>query len=405
MSRPVTSLRFPGESTWEVWRCNRAGKWELATAASADEKAGVHAIQSLCLDSAPFWSAMQGDEEVADHDEVAALRWEALGVSDADGSRQSAQWTVVEQPHRHLIGSMAISGDMLDHESLALPAEHFDLSARLLPLPTDGIAIWKEMGRHVVAVTRGGELLHLTLLAAPVLDAEAVVELRDVMLSLDAHEFLDRVATVRVWTECDAAFVSGVSSIFDCPDVVKEPRPAPVVPRKWAGLVPMEVAMQRAEARRRMRLVQIGVALAAVFVVVFASWAFLLFQRESSLAAEEKQIRDVAPQVLEVQEAKDAWIAMEQAVSPDLYPMELYHQVVSLLPAAGLKLNEFQIDDTKLTVRGEASDTEKAFNFRDQLTNNPALSRYEWNFPVPKSLDGTRVQFDAVGIYAKEGAE
>ena len=51
------------------------------------------------------------------------------------------------------------------------------------------------------------------------------------------------------------------------------------------------------------------------------------------------------------------------------------------------------------TVRGEASDTEKAFTFRDQLTNSPALSRYDWNFPVPKSLDGTRVQFDAVGTY------
>ncbi|MBL9132361.1 MAG: hypothetical protein JNG86_14245 [Verrucomicrobiaceae bacterium] len=405
MSRPVTSLRFPGESTWEVWRCNRAGKWEQAAEAGLNEKAGVHGIPALCLDSAPFWSSTQVEGAEADHDEVAALRWEALGVSDAEGARQSAQWTVVEQPHRHLIGSMAISGDMLDNESLALAAENFDLSARMLPLPSDGIAIWKETGRHVMAVTRGGQLLHVTLLAAPVLDAEAVVELRDVMQALDAHEFLDRVGAVRVWTECDASFLSGVSSLFDCTDVAREPRPAPVAPARAAGLVPMEVALQRAEQRRRMRLVQIGVALAAVFVVVFASWAFILYRQESQIAAEEKKIRDVAPQVLEVQEAKDAWIAMEMAVSPDMYPMELYHQIVNMLPPTGIKLNEFQIDDVKLTVRGEASDTEKAFNFRDQLTNNAALSRYEWNFPVPKSVDGTRVQFDAEGAYLKEGAE
>jgi hypothetical protein len=100
-----------------------------------------------------------------------------------------------------------------------------------------------------------------------------------------------------------------------------------------------------------------------------------------------------------VQEAKQAWVAMEAAVNPDLYPVELYHQIISLLPPSGVRLNEFQIDNDKITVRGEASDTQKGLDFREQLTNSPALSGFDWNIPVPKSLDGTRVQFDAIGIY------
>ena len=127
-------MRFPGESTWEVWRCNRAGKWEHSSIADVNDKASVHAIQSICIDSSPFWSATQG-EEVPDPEDVSILRWEAAGVSDVDGSRQSACWPVLEQPHRHLIASMAITADLADDESLGLAAEQYEISARMLPLP------------------------------------------------------------------------------------------------------------------------------------------------------------------------------------------------------------------------------------------------------------------------------
>jgi hypothetical protein len=391
-------MRFPGESTWEVWRCNRAGKWEHSVVAEVNDKVSVHAIQSVCIDSSPFWSATQG-EEVPEPEDVSILRWEAAGVSDLDSSRQSICWTVLEQPHRHLIGSMAITADLLDDESLALAAEQYEISARMLPLPQDGIAVWKEFGRFVTAFTREGRLLHVSLLAAPELNAEAVLELRDALLALDAHEFLDRLSVVKVWTECEPGFVSALSSTFSSSEVQTEPRPEPVPPATYLNLVPMQVALVRGEQQRRQRMVQIATALAAVFVVVFASWAFLLWRQEQKILAEEKALQNLGPQVFSVQEAKQAWVAMEAAVNPDLYPVELYHQIISLLPPAGVRLNEFQIDNDKITVRGEASDTQKGLDFGEQLTNSPALSRFDWNNPVPKSLDGTRVQFEAVGTY------
>ncbi len=391
-------MRFPGESTWEVWRCNRAGKWEHSVVADVNDKVSVHAIQAVCIDSSPFWSATQG-EEVPDPDDVSILRWEAAGVSDVDGSRQSTCWKVLEQPHRHLIGSMAITADLADDESLGLAAEQYEISARMLPLPQDGIAIWKEFGRFVTAFTREGRLLHVTLLAAPELNADTVLELRDALLALDAHEFLDLLSVIKVWTECEPGFVSALSSTFSSSEVQTEPRPAPVPPSDYLNLVPMQVALVRGEQQRRQRMVQIATALAAVFVVVFASWAFLLWRQEQKILAEEKALQNLGPQVFSVQEAKQAWVAMEAAVNPDLYPVELYHQIIALLPQAGVRLNEFQIDNDKITVRGEASDTQKGLDFREQLTNSPALSRFDWNIPVPKSLDGTRVQFDAVGTY------
>ena len=398
MSRPITSMRFPGESTWEIWRCNRAGKWELSMKAELNDEASVHAIQTMCLDSSPFWSSTQGDE-VPNPDDVSILRWEALGVSDMDGARQSTCWKVLEQPHRELIASMAITPDLANDESLGLSAEQYDISARLLPLPRDGLAIWKELGRIVTAFTRDGKLLHVTLIAAPELNADTALELRDALLALDAHEFLDRLSEVKVWTECEAGFLSALSSTFSSSQVQAEPRPAPMPAADPLKFVPMQVALVRRSQQERKRLVQLATALAAVFVVVFASWFFLLWQQEQKILTDEKALQNLGPQVFSVQEAKQAWVAMEAAVNPDLYPVELYHQIISLLPPSGVRLNEFQIDNDKITVRGEASDTQKGLDFREQLTNSPALSGFDWNIPVPKSLDGTRVQFDAMGIY------
>lgn len=396
MSRPVTSIRFPGESLWEVWRLNRAGEWEHAMKSEVHERTSIQAIQASCIDSSPFWSATQV-EEVPDPVDVSILRWEASGVSDQDGSLQSTCWKVLEQPHRQLIASMAISADALENESLALPADHYEISARLLPLPEDGIAIWRELGRFVAAFTREGTLVHLTLLAATELDAGAVMELRDVLMALDAHEFLDRVSEVKVWHGCEPAFLQMLAGTLSSSEVTTGQRPAPQPPARAADLVPAQVALERGEQHQRRRLVQLATVLAAVFVIVFASWAFLLWQQERGILGDEKALQNLGPQVSSVQEAKQAWMAMEAAVNPDLYAVELYHQIVSLLPPSGVRLNEFQIDNDKITVRGEASDTQKGLDFREQLTNSPALSRFDWNIPVPKSLDGTRVQFDAVG--------
>lgn len=405
MSRPITSLRFPGEKAWELWRCNRAGQWEMSSITTDAEKIAMQGVQTVCVDSSPFWQLTQDAGGGADVEDVALLRWEAAGMTEEEGSRQSALWEVMHQPHRALMASMAVSPEMMEDTSLALPAEDYEISARLLPLPTDGLAIWTEMGRHAAAFTRDGALMHVMLLAAPALDDEALVEIRDAMRALDAQEFLGRLTQIRVWTECEDAFLSGLSRVLGSDDVVREPRPAPQAPTKTASLVPLEVARQRAERRRRMRLMQIGSALLAVFVVVFSAWAALLFLREKKLNEAEARMLAHAPDVAVVHEARDAWLALEPAVNPDLYPTEVYHQVLSIIPERGLRLNLFKLEAVTISIEGEASDNPTYFDFRDKLMSSPALSRYEWSDKPPTPLDGSRVNFKADGILKAGGLD
>ena len=96
---------------------------------------------------------------------------------------------------------------------------------------------------------------------------------------------------------------------------------------------------------------------------------------------------------------------MEPAIDPDLYPVELFHQVVSLLPAEGIRLKEFQIDADRLIVSGEATSVNHALMFRDNLKACEPLQRYTWSFPVPRIRDeDSRAEFRAEGILNGGGA-
>ena len=134
-----------------------------------------------------------------------------------------------------------------------------------------------------------------------------------------------------MWTGCGDAFLRGLSRVLGTDDVVREPRPAPQPPAKTASLVPLEVARQRAERRRRMRLMQIGSALLAMFVVVFSAWAAMLFLREKKLNEAEARMLAHAPDVAVVPEEREAWRARGRAVNPDSYAREVEQQSFSVI--------------------------------------------------------------------------
>ena len=95
--------------------------------------------------------------------------------------------------------------------------------------------------------------------------------------------------------------------------------------------------------------------------------------------------------------AQAHWLEMEAAINPDLYPMELFHQIVSLLPDEGIRLKEFQIEDGRLIVSGEATMVNHALGFKDRLAACEPLQRYAWTFPVPTIREDNRAEFRAEG--------
>jgi Tfp pilus assembly protein PilN len=383
-------LSFPGEEARETWACGPEGSWKLVELAAND---GVMGVEALAFDSAPFWSL--NHEEAPD--ETVALRWEGLGMSNQGGSRLWLHWPVMHKAKQVLVGTLALTEEFSGWKHFL--QGRFEPSVLMLPLPANGIAMWKELGRHVVAFTREAKLLHVVVLTARSLDVDAAFEVRDLCAALQTHGFISssEVGSIHVWTGCETDFVPQLACLFEDAAVVKETRPDPRPPAVSGGLLPLQVAVQRQQQQRRQNQLLMLAAAALVYLCFFGAWWLRLEWRASRLNHADAAMSSAQPEIDLVREAQNRWQEMEAAINPDLYPVELFHQIVSLLPEEGIRLKEFQVDGSKLIVSGEATTVNQALAFKGQLTACKPLQRYAWNFPLPSIREDNRAEFRAEG--------
>jgi hypothetical protein len=392
---PSTSspfFRFPGEVARELWLREGDGAWRRA-AADNGAKGGLYVVDALALDSAPFW-ALATTDGPTDLEAIAALHWEGLGLEADEDGQSWIHWRVAEEGGRVLIGTMAlVQGAALPKATELLP-ERFEPSARLLPIPSGECALWKELGRHVMAFTRGGELLHVAVLNARALDAEAAHEIRDVVLALELRGLLAPLKGCRVWTEAGEEFTDELGKMLGV-KVRTEARPSLQMPRQESGLLPPEVARSREEKLSRgqnLRLVLTAVLGCFAFLAAWGGW---LAYREHRVEKAFAALRSHESEVEAVRQAQMRWDALQAATDPDGYPVEVFHQIVELLPDEGIQLKEFTFDSGKLVLKGLASTWNHALKFKADVENDPELQRFTWNFPQPQILEDNRANFEA----------
>lgn len=350
-------------------------------------------IEVIAFDSAPFWSLNHEDSP----DDAVALRWEGFGLKPDGESCLWTHWPVAKKEKRTLVGTMALTIESGLTVTDDFRAEGFEPSALMLPLPVNGMAVWKELGRYVVSFTHGEKLLHAAVLSSRRLDADAAFETRDLFAALCAHGFIDRLETIRVWASGDTDFVPQLACLFENASVTKEARPEPRPPVNAGGLLPAQVAVARQSTQRRHHQMLMLATAALVYLCFFGAWWLRLQSRESHLGKADLEMNSAQPEIDLVREAQARWLEVENAINPDLYPVELFHQIVLLLPQEGIRLKEFQIEDSRLIVSGEATTVNDALRFKDRLAASEALQRYAWNFPVPVIREDNRADFRAEG--------
>ncbi|MEI6536380.1 MAG: hypothetical protein WCN98_13620 [Verrucomicrobiaceae bacterium] len=396
--RPLLCL--PGETERELWKTGQGGAWEK-TGGTASGAGCIFALEALASDSVPFWTVAPQDGKV-DVAGVSSIKWESLGITEGGEGLSTMHWNVGQVENRVLVGSAGLAPDFPSEEWLKTMPQSFELSPRLYPIPDDEGAVWKELGRYVVAFNRGKRLLHFCVLSARELDASAAQEIGEIVLALETQGMMTKLAGMRMWTEVGTDFTNVLIGAVSAP-VRPEPKPAPVLPEDACSIFPPVVERtrrSRAQARKRASLV---FALAAAYIVFFAAWAGWLFWREQKLGAQLADMSRRHPALEEVSALQSRWKSLESATNVDGYPAEVFQRIVSLLPAEGIRLKEFNLDLNKLVVSGEASTVGHALKFKSDLTSNEGLRKYTWTFPQPNILEDNRANFRAEGTLNREG--
>ncbi len=391
-------ISLPGEAQRETWLCSAEGHWEFSPDDAAGN-GGVLILEALSLDSAPFWARTPQEGEL-NLEEVTSLHWEAQGLEERIEGRSVACWNVLSEKGRVLVGTAALAREPLPDAWLSLSPLSCEISPLVYPIPAQEVAIWKELGRYVVAFQGASALVHFTTLSSRQLDAAAACEIIEMMSALSIRGMLPKLKGVRVWCEVEVDFAAGLKNWHEPLIVIEEPKPTPRLPAQASGIHPPELAEKRRlqkQSAHRLRLLLLG---AAAYAAVFAMWAGSLAYRAERLSREEKTLSRLEPELAVVREAQLRWQLLEAATNPDQYPVEVFHRIASLLPEQGIRLEEFvfdTIDAKKIIVRGQASSSGEAVKFVANIKNSETLKQYPWDAPVPTILPDNRASFRAEG--------
>lgn len=273
----------------------------------------------------------------------------------------------------------------------------YAVSPSCLPLAPDAVSLWEEDGGWVAAVTRGERLLHFQPLTEKAPSPAMALEVWLMLAPLDAGRMLAGGGQVTVYYQGGEApdLSAWAASGFDAR---AEKFPAPVRPARPLDCVPLPVReLQRAKeigARRQ----KIGlIAAAAYFVLVLAlaaSTLWLWWRAESLRATIESEQDDVES----VRSAMRRWDAIEPALHPPGYPLEVLYQSARLLPKDGVRLTLFQMNLDRVVLAGEASTLQAAQRFQEDVRKNPELAGYDWTMENPRPLPTGSARFQIDGV-------
>lgn len=416
------SICFPGEDRWELWRL-KSGRFELADTATVDDSgvsqpfktASHYAFPVNSVFAVPIWSATDDPSVLGNVVEMqleksglkpesgagVAFDYKKVGASDAtapavplgDGAAASK---------RHLILANVLNTNY-EHPLPKTGSKEFDVSARFLVLPGNHIVIWKELGRLVLALTRGSELVYFQGLTGTEVDAATVQEIKCLLLGLEGQGIIARPSGIHLWLEhVDDAAGDLLQRELGL-DAIVTPRPDPVFATKTSALLPEQVALQRIQAKRSAKIRNIAAVIALVYLAFVGWYLFDYF----SVLKEEKEVAsrasELAPEAEWIRPFQGRWKNIEPVLDGSRYPSELLHRCTTSLPQKNVRFTGFTVAKGVITILGEASDTGAARKFAGDLFKSSLLTDYDWIWlqrPAadPRRKDGTAV-FRIQGTY------
>ena len=402
----------PASAGWQKWVEDASGAWtlqseapelsDLRPAAGGLIAVPVRRAFSLCV-----W--IPADDPSIFRDLV-LTQLEMRGLAGRTREETSFAWQEIARAENEALVQVTVLPAHLAPRYWHGEVTDYVVSPVCLPLEADAVSIWREQGTWVVAVTRGGKLLHFQSLAEPAADSAMALEVWMMLSPLEAGNMIDTSLPVVFYRqqgdEPDIAAwnQSGTTraEVRDFPGPIRPPSPLECVP-----IAVRQLQAEKKKSAQRQRFAFAGAAVYLALVLLLAGQTLWLHWRARKLQSE---IDGDAPAVAATKDAMDKWQALQPALEPSTYPLEVLFQTARLLPKDGVRLTLFEMNLDRVLIQGEASTLAAAIKFQDDLKKNTDLETlYEWAAEAPKQLPNgsTRFQIDGTrrGSAAKTNDE
>ncbi len=397
MSKPKNEnvLLVPGESGWEIWTGQNPdftlqSATEIERASDLTDIPGGPLVMLFPVKAFTAVPLRVTSDDDALFPDLAALHAERLGLRPDPMAGQLTDLFVIarESENTALLSVLLRAPD--DGDLPTRGPKGFDLSARAFEIPGDTLAVWKEFGRWVFAISHQGKLVYCqaTSVTSASPDESMAREVRLALLQLAMQGLEVPPARVVLWTNSETINTTALETEFRM-RVERLPRPAPVLPEPLSKLLPADVRAARRAAVQRRNLM-LGVAAVAVLYLGVIGWfAYGLWKDSGETKRLIAQAEAAAPEGQAYSLHVSKWDELAPAILLTNSPVDILKRVADCIPPnSGLRLKTADINPTGIKLIGEAPQLQAVNTFSLNLTKSNDLAQFVWQ--IPEATQSTR---------------
>lgn len=391
-------LLLPAANGWERWAGPENGPLEREQSFDAegiftrDAMRRVLALPASSTWTLPAW--LKGDiEHLRD---MAGLHLERLGVRTAGGTQEMQVNRIASDDTAHLTCIIALKEEPAPLAEKARLPDDVSLSALCYTLPEDAVVLWRELGRLVVAITSGPQLIYFSPLSSTRLDEGALGELNNICLQLGFQRVLGTVEQFVLWT--DEGNVDQIRRVTGI-GAMREARPAPRLPsRGGCGLMPADVIVERARQQAGKRTKMMALGTGALLAVAIAAIALLTVFASRERGELLDKVAELTPRASKVEDHRKAWEEIAAAVDPKRFPMEVLLRCMEPKSSADVALVHFECSGDRVILRGRTPTSSVALQYAQEIKGAESLNAYAWETPPPQMHSDDSSTFELKGV-------
>lgn len=401
--KSIHELLLPGASVWQSWTgaegalCQPGGEFTAEGARFGKEASR----RVLALPSTHFWvlpAWLKGESEHLRS--MALLHLERMGVKTNEDEAGVQVRSISAKEGANLARIIALKDLSVPLNDNARLPDEVTLHALCYPMVQNSITIFRELGRLVVAITSGTQLIYCAPLSSPRLDDHALAELNNICLQLSFQGVLGRLESIVLWIDDgDLGKIQRVTGLapFRCD------MPAPTMPPRGSSLLMPEELVhesrrQGTRARTRFLAMTFGAAAAAAIALVATLTAFALQERNML----REKVAELMPRASRVMDHKRAWMEAAPAVDPTTWPQQMLLHCMEPESSKEALLTHWEWTPDTLSLMGRMPSASLALEYTQALKDSEALAHFGLDGPPPVIASDQSATFEMKGGTAHE---